>query len=296
MALTLSPPLPLELEREIFELCAHSWPSGIPKLMRVAHRVKNWVHPLLYRTLVVYHPLYDDPNDAGPFWITIERVASAISAHPALFSSAARHLFVSLFDDTDVATIGTLLAACTGIEDLFLLVLHHTWISVIALLPLKRFYGPCRGLISIVHPSDIAFLRLTHLKLTDYIPSEAINLWTDFLASLPALTHLAFDDLQAISLCSSLLETCKTLRVLIMLFNFSTQLARRDHTHDALLAQDGRFVCVLYKNYIQDWLMGARWGLDSWKRAEAFIAKRRAGEIDPLQIDVLEDESLAVLA
>ncbi|KAJ7495503.1 hypothetical protein FB451DRAFT_1387524 [Mycena latifolia] len=45
--------LPLELERQIFELTAVSRPVSIPNLLRVAWRVKHWVEPLLYRTLVI---------------------------------------------------------------------------------------------------------------------------------------------------------------------------------------------------------------------------------------------------
>jgi hypothetical protein len=39
---SLTPILPTELERQIFELCALSRPVRIPKLMLVAWRVKEW--------------------------------------------------------------------------------------------------------------------------------------------------------------------------------------------------------------------------------------------------------------
>ncbi|KAJ7108160.1 hypothetical protein C8R44DRAFT_803721 [Mycena epipterygia] len=42
---------PLELERAIFELCARSRPPTIPGLLRVAHRVRAWLEPLLYEML-----------------------------------------------------------------------------------------------------------------------------------------------------------------------------------------------------------------------------------------------------
>ncbi|KAJ7042909.1 hypothetical protein C8F04DRAFT_56523 [Mycena alexandri] len=182
MTATVSPALPPELEREIFELCAHSWPAQIPKLMRVAHRVKHWVHPLLYRTLVVYDPSRKNPDDAGTRRITIERAASAIGAHPAFFPSAVRHLLVYTFHNKDVANIATILAACTGIENLSLFEMDDTWISIIALLPLKRFYGRCQILISMPHPSNIVFPHLTHLRLIDWIHSENTDALIAFLA------------------------------------------------------------------------------------------------------------------
>jgi hypothetical protein len=40
--LTPVPVLPIELERQIFEICASSRPVLIPKLMLVAWRVKQW--------------------------------------------------------------------------------------------------------------------------------------------------------------------------------------------------------------------------------------------------------------
>jgi hypothetical protein len=39
---SLAVELPLELERHIFEICALSRPVGIPKLMLVGWRVKEW--------------------------------------------------------------------------------------------------------------------------------------------------------------------------------------------------------------------------------------------------------------
>ncbi|KAJ6516533.1 hypothetical protein C8R47DRAFT_1063238 [Mycena vitilis] len=45
--------LPAELERYVFEQVALSRTVAIPRLLRVAQRVKIWIEPLLYRTIVV---------------------------------------------------------------------------------------------------------------------------------------------------------------------------------------------------------------------------------------------------
>ncbi|KAJ6564485.1 hypothetical protein B0H19DRAFT_79022 [Mycena capillaripes] len=52
---------PEDLEREIFEISAHSQPVFILTLMLVARRVKIWLEPLLYRTIVLDHPLEGHP-------------------------------------------------------------------------------------------------------------------------------------------------------------------------------------------------------------------------------------------
>ncbi|KAJ7756296.1 hypothetical protein B0H16DRAFT_696812 [Mycena metata] len=228
--------LPPELEREIFELCARSWPVQIPNLMRVAHRVKHWVHPLLYQTSIVLCNHYHNRAPTGIPPISIETVASTILDDAAFSSSAVRHIFLSSCRDKDVATIATVLAACTGIENISLLQMDNTWIPFLALLPLKRFYGPCQSLIPTLQPSDVTFSHLTHLELLDSIDPQDTDTWIAFLASLPALTHLAFGDYRVIFLCFSLLHTCKNFRVLIILFSFSTQLTRRDHTYDGVLS------------------------------------------------------------
>ncbi|KAJ7131494.1 hypothetical protein C8R43DRAFT_956995 [Mycena crocata] len=47
------PGIPLGHERHIVEMLAVSHPISIPTLMLVAARVKEWLEPLLYRTLVI---------------------------------------------------------------------------------------------------------------------------------------------------------------------------------------------------------------------------------------------------
>ncbi|KAJ7854146.1 hypothetical protein B0H14DRAFT_3865579 [Mycena olivaceomarginata] len=45
------PTLPLDLEREIFELSARQYPTSTPSFLRVCHRVHTWLEPFLYRVL-----------------------------------------------------------------------------------------------------------------------------------------------------------------------------------------------------------------------------------------------------
>ncbi|KAJ7669851.1 hypothetical protein DFH06DRAFT_1320898 [Mycena polygramma] len=48
------------------------------------------------------------------------------------------------------------------------------------------------------------------------------------------------------------------------------------------------------EEYEKDWQMGAHTGADYWARAEAFVALRRSGEIDPLDCEIKEDASLNI--
>ncbi|KAJ7860226.1 hypothetical protein B0H14DRAFT_2745128 [Mycena olivaceomarginata] len=45
------PTLPLDLEREIFELSGRQYPTSIPSFLRVCHRVHTWLEPFLYRVM-----------------------------------------------------------------------------------------------------------------------------------------------------------------------------------------------------------------------------------------------------
>ncbi|KAJ6582371.1 hypothetical protein B0H19DRAFT_1118189 [Mycena capillaripes] len=49
------PALPLDLEREIFELAARQYPSSIPTFLLICHRVHAWLEPSLYRVLNLNH-------------------------------------------------------------------------------------------------------------------------------------------------------------------------------------------------------------------------------------------------
>ncbi|KAJ7879703.1 hypothetical protein B0H13DRAFT_1571256, partial [Mycena leptocephala] len=66
------PLLPPELERIIFELAAFVNPASMPSLLLVAPRVKIWIEPLLYETLII------TPNNAShhtPRGLFVHRVS-----------------------------------------------------------------------------------------------------------------------------------------------------------------------------------------------------------------------------
>ncbi|KAJ7156204.1 hypothetical protein C8R46DRAFT_429191 [Mycena filopes] len=257
--------LPPELEREILELCALYYPRSIPRLVLVAHRFNEWIGPLLYRTLIFDDPSYSIsllPTDTLPVYST-RRIAPLGHDAPLPALAAVRHLFLS--STTDSAASTALLAACVNLENLSLMGASAEWIPLISRLPLRHLYAPPPRLIPAL---GTTFPHLTHLEIFESRPSSPY----DTLVALPQLTHLSFHDYQP--------------EVFLRLLRLEESVAD--------LTQDVRFVCMSCGNYVQDWYMGARWGEDYWHRAEIFIAKRRAGEVDPL-IYVAADESLEIL-
>ncbi|KAJ7443899.1 hypothetical protein B0H11DRAFT_452304 [Mycena galericulata] len=80
--------VPPELERQIFEISALSRPRAIPRLMLAAWRVKEWVEPLLYRTIVLK---YGPRADHYPAF-TVDILLTSIRSKPAFFRDAVRNL------------------------------------------------------------------------------------------------------------------------------------------------------------------------------------------------------------
>ncbi|KAJ7164204.1 hypothetical protein C8R46DRAFT_309518 [Mycena filopes] len=274
--------LPPELEQEIFELCALYYPRSVPRFVLVARRFNEWVGPLLCRTLVFDDPSYSIkhlPTDILPVYSTHRMTPLGQNASlPAL--ATARHLFLSSLSDSAAST--ELLAASINVENLSLMGASAEWIPLISRLPLRQLYAPPPEIIPTLGP---AFPHLTHLEIFEGPRARSLSA-CDALAELPQLSHLAFHA-RLPKLFLRLLRICAELRVLVCLPPLGVT-----GEGAAELTQDVRFVCMGCRNYVQDWYMGARWGEDYWQRAELFIAKRRAGEINHFDA---EDESLAML-
>ncbi|KAJ7368668.1 hypothetical protein DFH08DRAFT_831941 [Mycena albidolilacea] len=166
--MSFCPTFPPELEREIFEICALSQPILIPKLMLVVQRVKDWVEPLLYRTMAMDYI----PQDRGRPNYSVDALLSAIRAKPpAFFPCAVRHLafpfrVASSGETRSPAEI--ILGVCTGIENLSMLDIPEALIPLVRSLPLKHLYAECGPLLSTLStlpPTHTFFSRLTHLEV-----------------------------------------------------------------------------------------------------------------------------------
>ncbi|KAJ6574571.1 hypothetical protein B0H19DRAFT_1124825 [Mycena capillaripes] len=275
------PALPAELERLIFEVAATSWPRSILRFMLVAWRVKIWVEPLLYRTIIVADHRPDlrpkFRKDSGPFAIESSTLNSLIhSKPPSFFKYSVRQLYLSQLDPETEAVV---LDACSNVENFWLSA--QTSATVLRLnMPLKRLHCSLKALFG---PDQIDFSRLftsiTHLEIFDVPTNIEDEVWSA-LTRLPHLTHLAFNNDDYLPLCLTLLQTWEALQALVVLvYDRDGGLPEVDDD----LAQHPRFVLMVCQWYLEDWMRGAHTGDDYWSRADNFIAKRKSGEINPLE-------------
>ncbi|KAF7369479.1 hypothetical protein MVEN_00277600 [Mycena venus] len=279
-----SPPVfPTELEREIFKIAARSYPQSIPKFIVVAWRVKLWVEPLLYRTII-----FIEPENAHMKSQIMPRVPihSRDTLSPILqykgqpfFADATRNLLIHIKEIGDAELV---FSHCRGIENLWLFVPPSTGsriLSQLADLPLKQFHGSVVQLFGSPEQIDFShrfFSQITHLSLLD---NTMETLSSFFL--LPNLTHLSVDAFLAGEF-HTVLQTCPWLRVFV-----ATEMIRMppiidNYPERDVFAKDPRFVVIDYDLTagLRDWQMGTYSGNDFWSRAEDFVARRRSGEVD----------------
>ncbi|KAJ7289823.1 hypothetical protein C8J57DRAFT_1629052 [Mycena rebaudengoi] len=149
--------------------------------------------------------------------------------------------------------------------------------------PLKRLsarenYWLCPGGWDFGHP---LFAHITHLDL----PGNPNHQWAKWspLALIPRLTHLSFseDFLNNRSIFSAILEHCKSLQVLAMVFPY---LAMLKYVVLALELQpssfDPRVVFLAVADRQADWETEGRGGDDYWIAAERLVEKHRTGDFD----------------
>ncbi|KAJ7176342.1 hypothetical protein C8R43DRAFT_557444 [Mycena crocata] len=268
------PRLPPELERQIFETSAlaHCQPVATLNLMLVAWRVKNWVEPLLYRTVV----LVDSENRGGgshSSTISVHDFLAIINQKSPQFFSNVRSLSLRATAADDIASMNIILATTTNINNVFIarLISLKTCPALGTLRPRRLaahltalFYGRS---IDFMHP---IFLYVTHLELYDY--RSTIHTEPDWqgLTKIPHLTHLAFRRPSLQGLLFPILLACARLECIVFFSNGTLV------TEDPMLPDDVRCVKMNHPPHITDWVAGAKTGEDFWFRAEAIIAARGA--------------------
>ncbi|KAJ6564458.1 hypothetical protein B0H19DRAFT_1141137 [Mycena capillaripes] len=287
--------LPEDLEREIFEISAYSRPIFIPMLMLVARRVKLWVEPLLYRTIVLES--WEVTVNGYPVhsWGTLVPILE--SKPTSFFHNAVRNLFWVASDHHKMLPM-----QCRSIENLWIAYEAYDKppdiFPLIEDLPLRQLYCNLTHLFGLQRQIDFdhrIFASVTHLELFDSWMSNSFDptIWRN-LALIPQLSHLSFNDPASVTIWPSLLLTCHSLRVFVALGLFPMQAMINSHQEKEELVEDSRFVIMTLNEATRDWQMGAHTGIDYWSRAEDFIAKRRSGEIDSLQYWIEKDESLNI--
>ncbi|KAJ7779081.1 hypothetical protein B0H16DRAFT_1838334 [Mycena metata] len=271
----MDPFLPPELEQEIFEIAAGIHPDTIPTLLRVARRVHEWISKVKYKIITT----------AGEeSTLTFRRLKNAIRAKKsktrpaAFFQNHVLHLFSQ---DHYLPDLREVMGACSGIKNLVLAQPDALPSTLPAALRLRRV-GLYLDPFVKMDPRNSMFTLVTHLDIYDhpdaFPPTNDFAHWWPLLARLPALTHLSIYMGIAMILVPKALVLCKKLEVLICM-----HIALPDESEVLEEVHDERFLHMFLHNsqYPADWVTGARGGSDFWVRAEAFIGKKRRGEIQP---------------
>ncbi|KAJ7925540.1 hypothetical protein B0H13DRAFT_1974658 [Mycena leptocephala] len=270
-----NPRLPPELEQIVFEFAALSHPTTIPKFMQVASRIKIWVEPLLYRTVLVCTRQARRTSRS----LQIPGFpACPVSTKPRVFlQQSVKHLFLdeSVFE-LEADTVQTVLSVCTRVVNLFVSCLSST--QALDLLAgfqcLRRLTIDVSDFMSVCAIDGTAFLHtLTHLQLHN---------------TTSCLTHVAFDSQLPhggfyTALCSRARFQC------IVCLNLE---AYEIEAVAPLAEDDDRFVCIEQNiPFREDWLRETDGGQDFWAVAEAFIAAKRAGNVDSDEYSICDDDN-----
>ncbi|KAJ6564383.1 hypothetical protein B0H19DRAFT_1140923 [Mycena capillaripes] len=225
-------------------------------------------------------------NRNHPLAIQSGVLISLMNARESLFfKHSVRNLLLSQRPAQEEAVI---LSACSGIQNLWTTSERASWPLLPRLdhLQLKRLHCTLESIFD----SDMAFTfnhslfaRITHLEIFDAPNAVEPQIWCG-LAHIPHLSHLAFNSTDFISICRSLLRTCESLRLLcIILSRRPDDIGNAGDRALSELKEDPRFVMMACYPYIEDWIDGAHRGCDCWSRAEDFMAKRKSGQINPLE-------------
>ncbi|KAJ6566908.1 hypothetical protein B0H19DRAFT_1138857 [Mycena capillaripes] len=290
-SLPTPPMLPEDLEREIFEISARSRPRSIPTFMLVAWRVKAWVEPLLYHTVVFAEPS-GMKSIEGHLTHSGATLFSILDSKPAsFFRDAVRNLLYLPTPDGKAV-----LSRCTGIENLWIAAPRNSnalreLLPLITALPLKHLYCNIGQLFGSPDFSPPLFTHLTHLELFDGPATVDAETWGG-IVSLSNLTHLSFNNAIFFNIWRILLDKCPSLRVLVMI-GLTAQYSLDVHPYKNELVRDPRFVMMNCTEAIRDWQIGVHSGADYWSRAEELIAKRRSGEVDALQYRIEDETEIA---
>ncbi|KAJ6566951.1 hypothetical protein B0H19DRAFT_715836 [Mycena capillaripes] len=280
------PFLPPELEHEIFDWTANLYPETIPSLLLVAKRVCESIEKIKYRTVT------EARNHSACSYNALKCAILSRSRPASFFQNHVRHLYVSV-NNANTDELREILTACSRVESLA--VVYYQWSSlfpILATLKPRRLSIPLAPLFVEADLCRPLFTSVTHLNVSEYIGDhDNLARWPSFLALLPALTHLSM--YFGFKIAGDILAGCKKLEVLLdiedpLVVSLIPESLERLNSLD-----DHRLVCMVMEDcptdYMDDWIPGVKGGPDRWSRAEAFIAKKRRGEINPGSRCIIEE-------
>ncbi|KAF7378166.1 hypothetical protein MSAN_00241100 [Mycena sanguinolenta] len=250
-----NPVLPLELERETFELAAFLYPECMLTLVLVAQRVRTWIHPMLFRTFSIH-----DGTRTGFSRLSLSTVAKLVKFDP-LALDYTRNV---CFNNVNIPGVAAdFIYRCDRIVNLAFIGRIEIQYPEIILEdhPLERLcfsLTTFKNLFPFPDPFDgghALFSCLTHLDIMDY----RIDGWLTWsgLAQMPRLTHLSsiYASMTA-PIVQGILKHCKRLEVLVFMYDSQ---ARLEGAQAALqLTDDPRFVMLVVEDRLADWEAGTR--------------------------------------
>ncbi|KAJ6540464.1 hypothetical protein B0H19DRAFT_1269046 [Mycena capillaripes] len=264
------PVLPPDLERLAVETAAEMYSDTIPNLLLVSRRIHEWIERFKYKTVTPQGDL-----STCSFYV-FQRALHSDTKSASFFRDRVQHVFVRDVDDTQLEEV---LSVCTELQSLVLLQSAGPGIPpALGATRVRRLNLDLKGLLQGMNPHSPhpMFTFITHLDLFDSLHRGThVPLLIDHLSLFPALTHLAF--FQGNREATQVLSRCSRLEALV---GFYTLLPDPRHLRSI---DDQRFVTmnVSDDDYVMEWVVGTRGGWDFWARADAFIKKRRSGEIEP---------------
>ncbi|KAJ7171319.1 hypothetical protein C8R46DRAFT_1088163 [Mycena filopes] len=291
----LGPRLPPELERLIFEVAALSYRVGIPTLMLVVWRIKEWIEPLRYRDLYIAYTFKDDLH--GFPWIQREVLLAAIESRPPTLFRSVQHL---VFDDSlthdytpwPSAALNTIFGACSRITTLYSAIdLNGSLDALGSLQGLRRL---TINLQKLFHPRPIDFAHpmfqnITHLELDDDDEQHTVNLEATYssIVTLPNLSHIAFQG--RASLCRALEPLFRGHGARLRCFVFLAVWMGAEITAMLLPGPHlPQFVHIDQAYLLGD---GRRAGTDYyWALAEEFLDAKRDGRVEGSVYKIWERE------
>ncbi|KAF7346381.1 hypothetical protein MSAN_01866000 [Mycena sanguinolenta] len=258
------PTIPLELEREIFEIAIRDNRDDTDlklNLSLVTRRVQYWVDLIQYELITI-----TDRAEAHKFFELVNRKSQDFFAH------AVKALCIT--HDVSADDASRILSVCTNVQQLACWVVWEESLDLpqrLSSLPLKQLSIEVGHFLNILLSQSALFLNLTHLDLIWWPSSPHIPLK---LGELQKLTHVCISGAGrsgAESVCSS----CASLQVLVVIPRWPT-----DENAEEEYAFDSRIVVapsdITYGDPVEIWEdVVFRRPENMWAYAENVVLSRR---------------------
>ncbi|KAJ7059418.1 hypothetical protein C8F01DRAFT_1144412 [Mycena amicta] len=266
------PRFPRELEQEIFETAAELHPRTVITLLRVARRVHFWLEPLLYRYVHLQ-------ENGGPSEDAFLHAAS--SQPPGFLARGVRRVLLDFsLQPLDAELLSQIYHAILAISTMMDPKMNAEIGPLIESLTLHRLAVCLDQLMPSLTSKDTdAFRFLTHLEVFDDLTADTCQRISPFLVALPALTHLAFNEMLDAAMMQQLLDGCVHLQVFVILSMMSGSSTHRRAERWAveLPIRDPRVVVTVYERWFE---CISEESVSYWCAAERFVEQKKLGWID----------------